>query len=203
MNASTASRQTLSGFFASRPARTRLVASRFTSHSHGPAIVSSKSLVSNTSAPVGDPYTPRLRTCASPQSWTVIPETGNCARSYAIIGTAPRKKPNGEAAIRVHFIGSNSRIRSTAAVTSRSTGLGRFFAGFHSHWSTRCTAFRRDLPCSRRPSGSRDAVAMGRDDTSDRDLHHRGHRGPRRFRQSLPMGTSVSSVVKPLYCYLC
>ena len=42
---------------------------RFRSHSKGPRMVSSKSLMSKTSRPSGAAKAPRLRTCASPQSW--------------------------------------------------------------------------------------------------------------------------------------
>ncbi len=53
---------------ASRPASTSDVAMRFRSHSKGPRIVSSKSLMSKTSRPSCAANAPRLRTCASPQS---------------------------------------------------------------------------------------------------------------------------------------
>ncbi len=54
----------------SRPAISMLAASRFTSHSHGPGSVSSKSLTSNTSRRSGVPKTPKFERCASPQSCT-------------------------------------------------------------------------------------------------------------------------------------
>ncbi len=73
-----------------RPATTMLVASLFTSHSHGPGVVSSKSLRSNISRRSGEANVPKLDRWASPQSWTPSPETGAAARSMAIIAAAPR-----------------------------------------------------------------------------------------------------------------
>ena len=57
-----------------RPAISRLAANRFTSHSHGPGRVSSKSLRSNTSWRSGDANTPKFDRWASPQIWTVNPD---------------------------------------------------------------------------------------------------------------------------------
>ena len=68
----------------------KLVASRFTSHSHGPGSVSSKSLMENTSLRSGDSYPPKLATCASPQHWTTMPEVGVEARSAAMIAAPAR-----------------------------------------------------------------------------------------------------------------
>jgi hypothetical protein len=51
----------------SRPAISKLAASLFTSHSHGPGRVSSKSLMSNTSWRSGEPNNPKLDRWASPQ----------------------------------------------------------------------------------------------------------------------------------------
>ena len=73
-----------------RPASIRLVAIRFTSHSNGATIVSSKSLMSNTSRPSGAANAPRFRTCASPHSWLHIPVFAVSDRSYAITG--PRRE---------------------------------------------------------------------------------------------------------------
>ena len=53
-----------------RAAISKLVASRFTSHSNGPGFVSSKSFMSNTSVRSGDANPPKLARWASPQSWT-------------------------------------------------------------------------------------------------------------------------------------
>jgi len=66
-------------------------AMRFRSHSNGPRMASSKSLMSNTSRPSRPAYAPRLRTCASPHSWLTMPVLGLTARSAAITGAAPRK----------------------------------------------------------------------------------------------------------------
>ena len=67
-----------------------LAASRFTSHSHGPGSVSSKSLTSKTSLRSGEPNSPKLDRCASPQACTMIPVAGVRARSLAIGRAAPR-----------------------------------------------------------------------------------------------------------------
>jgi hypothetical protein len=66
------------------PATARLAARRFTSHSHGPGKVSSKSLMSNRSSRSGDPNRPKFDTCASPHTWTLKPDRGVEARSAAI-----------------------------------------------------------------------------------------------------------------------
>ena len=68
----------------------KLAAIRLTSHSHGPGRVSSKSLMSKISCRSGVPNTPKFDRCASPHSWTVIPETGVGARSAAMMAAAPR-----------------------------------------------------------------------------------------------------------------
>jgi hypothetical protein len=67
-----------------------LAASRLTSHSHGPGSVSSKSLRSKTSRRSGEAKTPKFDRWASPQHWTVSPELGVVARSWAMIRAAPR-----------------------------------------------------------------------------------------------------------------
>jgi hypothetical protein len=74
----------------SRPATSRLAANRFTSHSHGPGAVSSKSLTSKNRWRSGEPKTPKLDRRASPQTWTFSPEFGVAARSEAIGSAAPR-----------------------------------------------------------------------------------------------------------------
>jgi hypothetical protein len=89
-----------------------LVASRFTSHSHGAGRVSSKSLTSKTRRRSGEAQIPKFDRCASPQAWTVIPVTGAGARPVAMISAPPRKNANGEASIRPYRIGSRSAIRS-------------------------------------------------------------------------------------------
>ena len=55
----------------SRPAISKLAASRLTSHSHGPGSVSSKSLMSNISCRSGEANTPKFDRWASPQIWDV------------------------------------------------------------------------------------------------------------------------------------
>jgi len=73
----------------SRPAIAKLATNRFTSHSHGPGAVSSKSFMSKTSVRSGEPNTPKFDRCASPQSCTRSPETGVLARSVAMISAPP------------------------------------------------------------------------------------------------------------------
>ena len=73
-----------------RAATSRLAASRFTSHSHGPGTVSSKSFTSNTRRRSAEPKMPKFDRCASPQAWTASPVTGVVARSLAIGRAAPR-----------------------------------------------------------------------------------------------------------------
>ena len=74
----------------SRPAIAKLAASRFTSHSHGPGAVSSKSLMSKTRFRSGEPNTPKFDRCASPHSCDAKPEFGVRARSAAMISAPPR-----------------------------------------------------------------------------------------------------------------
>ena len=64
----------------SRPASTSEAAMRFRSHSKGPRMVSSKSLMSKTRRPSGAAKAPRLRTCASPQSWLTMPVEGSSGK---------------------------------------------------------------------------------------------------------------------------
>ena len=59
-----------------RAAISKLAARRFTSHSHGPGSVSSKSLTSNTIVRSGAAKPPKLTRCASPQIWARKPEVG-------------------------------------------------------------------------------------------------------------------------------
>ena len=58
----------------SRPPIAKLAARRFTSHSHGPGAVSSKSFMSKTSVRSGEPNTPKFDRWASPHSCTRRPE---------------------------------------------------------------------------------------------------------------------------------
>src|ERR1700733_7812745 len=138
---------------ASRPARTKLVAIRFTSHSNGPRMVSSKSLMSKTSRPSGAAKAPRLRTWASPHSWVKMPVWGSTARSAAMTGTAPRKKPNGEAAMRCHLIAIRAGTRPTADAARASMGSVCRSAERHRFCSCRRTCLRRDCPKARRSGG--------------------------------------------------
>ena len=73
-----------------RAAMTTLAAKRFTSHSHGPGSVSSKSLTLKMSERSGDAKNPKFDRCASPQSCTRTPLVGVSARSAAISAAAPR-----------------------------------------------------------------------------------------------------------------
>ncbi len=146
----TASRQPASLSPATRPPSTMLVANRFTSHSHGPGIDSSKSLRSKTRCPSGAANAPRLSTCASPHICTTSPVVGHSDRSYAMRGAAPRKKPKGEAAMRPTLIGTSSFSRCLLMRASRTRGSSRCSDGRHSPWSIRLTTERKLRPCSRR-----------------------------------------------------
>ena len=88
--ASTICRRSLRPNPLSLAATSRLAPSRLTSHSHGPGRVSSKSLTSKSSLRSGEAYIPKLDRCASPQAWTVRPDTGVVARSAAMGRAAPR-----------------------------------------------------------------------------------------------------------------
>ena len=63
---------------------------------------------------------------------TCMPVTGVCDRSHAITAAAPRRKANGEAAMRPIRSGTNSSCRPAFPATTMSTGLGRCFGGVHS-----------------------------------------------------------------------
>ena len=78
----------------------KLAHSRFTSHSHGPGSVSSKSLMSKMRFRSALAKLPKLVRCASPQACTRMPLIGVDARSFAITAAAPRKNANGDSAIR-------------------------------------------------------------------------------------------------------
>ena len=73
-----------------RPATSSDVTSRFRSHSHGPGLVSSKSLMSKIRLRSGDANPPKLARWASPQACTTRPESGVFDRSEAMISAAPR-----------------------------------------------------------------------------------------------------------------
>ena len=74
----------------SRASTCRLATIRITSHSNGPASVSSKSRRSNESCRSGVAHNPKLRTWASPHNCTIRPLWGREARSAAITAAAPR-----------------------------------------------------------------------------------------------------------------
>ena len=73
-----------------RAATSMLAASRLTSHSHGPGVVSSKSLTSKTRSRSAEPKMPKFDRCASPHACTASPDTGVRERSLAIGSAAPR-----------------------------------------------------------------------------------------------------------------
>ena len=130
----------------------RLAASRFTSHSHGPGMVSSKSLMSKIIWRSGVAKSPKLERCASPQSWTVTPDRGVVSRSVAMSSAAPRKKVNGEASMRPYRIGTSSGSRVAPCCSSRPTGSGRSAAGSNTRWLVRGAVTRAALPRARRSS---------------------------------------------------
>ena len=134
------------------PAITMLAASRFTSHSHGPGRVSSKSLMSKTSRRSGEAKPPKFARCASPHSWASSPESGVGARSAAMIAAAPRKKANGEVAIRPWRIGTSSATREASSSSSIVTGSGRAAEGAHDAWLDRGLFTRAARPAATRCS---------------------------------------------------
>ncbi len=77
-----------------------LAAKRFTSHSHGPGAVSSKSLTSKTSLRSEAANPPKFAIWASPHACTRNPVEGVVTRSAAMTSALPRKKANGEALMR-------------------------------------------------------------------------------------------------------
>ena len=63
---------------------------RNTSHSNGPGLVSSKSLMSNTTVRSGAANRPKLDRWASPHCCVMSPVVGISARSLAITTALPR-----------------------------------------------------------------------------------------------------------------
>ena len=106
-----------------------LAASRFTSHSHGPGSVSSKSLIANTRLRSAEANTPKFARCASPHACTDSPVTGVPARSAAITAADPRRNANGLASIRAWRMGTSDASRVFACASSTATGSARAAAG--------------------------------------------------------------------------
>lgn len=79
-----------SGAPSERPATITLQSRRLTSHSHGPTVASSKSLMSNTIAFSGERNMPKFDRCASPQTTTSAPVVGPAARSADWMAAVPR-----------------------------------------------------------------------------------------------------------------
>src|SRR5580700_8568551 len=88
--------------------------------------------------------------CASPHIITWTPEIGVWERSHAMTHAAPRRKVNGEAAIRPMRKGIKSSWRPTLLAASSSSGSGRLAGGFVSAWLSRGVRSRNPLPMSRR-----------------------------------------------------
>ena len=153
----------------SREATTTLAARRLRSHSHGPMDVSSKSLRSNTSRRSGLANTPKLARCASPQSWTLEPLTGDPARSAAMTAADPRRNANGEAIIRPNRIGTSSGIRPSLEASRVLMTSGRSWLGAQSAW-LRLGAFAR----SPRPRSSESDGGAVRGEGLGRVVDHAG-----------------------------
>ena len=115
---------------------------RLMSHSKGPRMVSSKSLMSKTRRPSGAAKAPRLRTWASPQSWVWRPVLGPSARSAAMRGTAPRKKPKGEAAMRSYLMETSAGTRPRVESARSLSGSVLRWEGCHPAWSARRMCLR-------------------------------------------------------------
>src|SRR4029078_10032143 len=100
-----------------------LAASRLTSHSHGPGIVSSKSFESNTSVRSGDAKRPKFERWASPLAWTMMSLRGVGGRSNAITGGADDVAPRSGQRVECHPGGGAQIEREGggghAAVTER------------------------------------------------------------------------------------
>ena len=142
----------------SRPAISRLAASRLTSHSQGPGRVSSKSLMPKTRLRSAVPNTPKFETCMSPQHWTVRPVTGVGARSPAITAALPRRNANGFASMRAYRIGTRWGTRVRACASRMSTGSCRLRGGSYSACALCGTLARSALPSAIRTSTGRTGV---------------------------------------------
>src|SRR5664279_6481076 len=81
-----------------------------------------------------------------------MPVFGSLERSAAITGTAPRKNPKGEVAMRANLMGKSLEIRPRCALRSKSTTPKSRRLGVQSPWLTRLTSSRRDWPNFRRSS---------------------------------------------------
>src|SRR5271169_2863681 len=88
--------------------------------------------------------------CASPHMITWTPEIGVLERSQAMTQAEPRRKANGEAAMRPMRNGMRSSCRPTLLAASRSSGSGRLTTGFESAWLSRGVRSRSPFPMSRR-----------------------------------------------------
>jgi len=115
-------------------------------------MASSKSFKSKTTSRCGVPYIPKLLTCASPSITTGIPLIGNVERSAAMTHADPRRKANGEAAMRPIRRGTNCACLPLLLSASSFKGSVRFFPGFHSACDSRGTVPRSALPSARRCS---------------------------------------------------
>src|ERR1035438_863558 len=81
-----------------------------------------------------------------------MPVFGSLERSAAITGTAPRKNPKGEVAMRANLMGKSLERRPRCAFRSKSTTPKSRRLGVQSPWLTRLTSSRRDWPNFRRSS---------------------------------------------------
>ena len=109
-----------------------LATRRSTSHSQGPRVVSSKSFKSNTRCDSGERYPPKFAIWASPHACTKSPVVGRVDKSAAMGRAAPRKKANGEAAMRRWRSGTRKDSRSASCWKMRSTASPR--SGRTSHF---------------------------------------------------------------------
>jgi hypothetical protein len=149
----TISRRSLPENPLSRPATSRLAASRLTSHSHGPGRVSSKSFTSKTRRRSAEPKMPKFDRCASPHACTASPDTG--CRPGRRPSAAPHRgrNVNGDTIIRPHRTGTPSGTRAFACSASRLSGSGRPGGGSNTAWLSRGTWARAALPRSARSAG--------------------------------------------------
>ena len=112
-----------------RPATTRLVASRLTSHSQGPGRVSSKSFTSKTWSRSGVPKIPKLERWASPQSWG--PKPGGRGRRKVVGHHARRTAKEGEGGERHPTVPDRDERRQSMGVRilEQFQGVGSVLGG--------------------------------------------------------------------------
>src|SRR5277367_1931242 len=129
-------------------ANTKLAPRRLMSDSQGPGKVSSKSLISKTRVRSGVAKTPKFERWQSPQACTLIPDTGEFARSCAWMIAVPRKNLNGDSDILSYRRGIRPGMRPTSDCCSSFMGSSERDLDFHSACEVRGHFSRRAFPCA-------------------------------------------------------